>query len=89
MEPELKEKLFREMIKCIEEYAGENLDTKYFYLLSKLLKKYKLYFTSEMNKLCVSLNITQSLGFGLSKKLSTLQFEVIESLDAINKILEI
>ena len=89
MEPELKEQLFREMIKCIEEYAGENLDTKYFYLLSKLLKKYKLYFTSEMNKLCVSLNITQSLGFGLSKKLSTLQFEVIESLDAINKILEI
>ena len=84
-----KEMFINEVIDCIKNYSNKNFDIRFFVNLSKIFKSYGLLYTKEFNNMCMSLQITNSIGLALSPKINKIQDELMNEFVKINKLIEI
>lgn len=83
-----REKCLLNIEECITKFS-DNIDITFIINLNKILKKYKLNFSSEFNQLSLSLNSCNTLGKELCNSIMNTQKKCIEELCQINKLIEI
>ena len=89
---EKKQILFTELKECIKTYLHSDLSLDYmsfFFQLSKIFKSYGLIYTKEFNNMCISLQITNSIGSSLSSQINKIQRDVMNDFVQIDKLIEI
>lgn len=88
--PVEKKQMFIEEVKdCIKSYANKNFDVNFFMHLSRIFKSYQLLFTKEFNNMCMSLQITNSLGTSLSTEVHKIHVEIMNDMVKLNTLIEI
>ena len=66
-----------EVTDCIKSYSHKNFDINFFMNLSKIFKSYGLQFTKEFNNICMSLQVTNSLGLSLCSNIHEVHSEIM------------
>jgi len=89
IESDKAEMLFNEVLDMGKNYANKNFDVKFFINLSRIFKSYGLMYTKEFNNMCMSIQITNSVGLALSPKINKIQVEIMNEFVKINKLIEI
>jgi predicted unusual protein kinase regulating ubiquinone biosynthesis (AarF/ABC1/UbiB family) len=84
-----KEQLILNSKECILKCLEKDFDIIFLMQLGKIFKKYNLSFSNEFNQICLSLNSCNSLGKILCNHVTNTQYECIEELTQINKLIEI
>ena len=57
--------------------------------LSKIFKSYSLLFTKEFNNICMSLQVTNSLGLSLYSNVHEVHTEIMNEIVQIDRLIEI
>tara|TARA_B100000902_G_scaffold399399_1_gene470060 strand:- start:2476 stop:3786 length:1311 start_codon:yes stop_codon:yes gene_type:complete len=87
---EKKQSLKEELIDMAKKYGHKNLNINFFINLSRIFKSYGLIYTKEFNNMCMSIQITNSLGSSLTPGgTQEIQNNLIEEFIKINALIEI
>ena len=89
MSENIKLNLINESINLFKKYYLISLDVYFLFLLCKILKKYKLTFTKELNEILFGLFTVNALSKELCINLNKTQKEVLNNLKNINNLIEI
>ena len=73
----------------METYSHKNFDINFFMNLSKIFKSYSLLFTKEFNNICMSLQVTNSLGLSLYSNVHEVHTEIMNEIVQIDRLIEI
>lgn len=84
-----KSMFLEEVTDCIKSYSHKNFDINFFMNLSKIFKSYGLIFTKEYNNICMSLQVTNSLGLSLYSNVHEIQSEIMNEIVEIDRLMEI
>ena len=84
-----KNMFVEEVTDCIKSYSHKNFDINFFMNLSKIFKSYGLLFTKEFNNICMSLQVTNSLGLSLCSNVHQVHTEIMNEIVEIDKLMEI
>lgn len=85
----IKSMIFGEVEDCIKRYAKKNMDVKFFLNLGRIFRSYGLEFTKEFNNICMSIQVTNSLGLSLSPEVYKIHCELMNEMTHIDRLLEI
>lgn len=89
MSENIKSNLINESINVFKKYYSISLDVYFLFLFCKILKKYKLTFTKELNEILFGLFTVNALAKELCINLNKTQKEVLNNLKNIKNIIEI
>lgn len=84
-----KNMFVEEVTDCIKSYSHKNFDINFFMNLSKIFKSYGLLFTKEFNNICMSLQVTNTLGLSLCSNVHQVHTEIMNEIVEIDKLMEI
>ena len=84
-----KNMFLEEVTDCIKTYSHKNFDINFFMNLSKIFKSYSLLFTKEFNNICMSLQVTNSLGLSLYSNVHEVHTEIMNEIVQIDRLIEI
>lgn len=84
-----KNMFIEEVTDCIKSYSHKNFDINFFMNLSKIFKSYGLLFTKEFNNICMSLQVTNSLGLSLYSNVHEVHTEIMNEIVEIDRLMEI
>ena len=86
---EIKTMIVGELEDCIKRYAKKNMDVNFILNLGRIFRSYGLEFTREFNNICMSLQVTNSLGLALSPEVHKIHCELMNKMTQIDRLLEI
>ena len=86
---EIKTMIVGELEDCIKRYAKKNMDVNFILNLGRIFRSYGLEFTREFNNICMSLQVTNSLGLALSPEVHKIHCELMNEMTQIDRLLEI
>ena len=81
--------LINNIISILKKYSNIDLSSEFLIELAQLLNKYNFKLSKEFSEICFSLKISESLIFSLSPNFKKMQYEAINELTQINKLIEI
>ena len=84
-----KSMIVGELEDCIKRYAKKNMDVNFILNLGRIFRSYGLKFTREFNNICMSLQVTNSLGLSLSPEVHKIHCELMNEMTQIDRLLEI
>ena len=84
-----KNMFVEEVTDCIKIYSHKNFDINFFMNLSRIFKSYSLLFTKEFNNICMSVQVTNSLGLSLYSNAHEIQSEIMNEIVEIDRLIEI
>ena len=89
MNVERRENFLLAVKDCIKNYGQTDFDIDFFMNLSKIFKSFNILFTTEFNNICMSLQITRSLGTTLCESIYKTQHDIMNDFIHLHKLLEI